>query len=62
MLPKFIARLAGHACVETAAKYYIQPTNKGLERAIKISEMSDEEFDLFFEKQTSLMGHNSRHR
>ena len=62
VLPKFIARLAGHACVETAAKYYIQPTNKGLERAIKISEMSDEEFDLFFEKQTSMMGHNSRHR
>ena len=25
-------------------------------------DMSDEEFDLFFEKQTSMMGHNSRHR
>ena len=47
---------------ETCAKYYIQPTNKGLERAIKLSEMSDEEFDTFFEKMTSMMGHNSRHR
>ena len=61
ILPKFIARLMGNS-PETCAKYYIQPTKKGLERAILISEMTDEEFDLFFEKQTSLMGHNSRHR
>jgi len=61
VLPKFIARLMGNS-PETCAKYYIQPTNKGLERAIKLSEMSDEEFDTFFEKMTSMMGHNSRHR
>ena len=58
VLPKIISKLMGHSCVETAQKYYIQATDKGLERAIKSTEMSDEEFDNLKKHQNSMIGHN----
>jgi len=60
VLPKVIAKLMGHSCVETAQKYYVQATDKGLERAIKMTELSDEEFDNLLENQNSMIGHNRR--
>ena len=50
----------GHSCVETSQKYYIQATDKGLERAIKMTELTDEEFDNLLENQNSMIGHNRR--
>ena len=58
--PKIISRMMGHACPETGQKYYIQATNKGVERAVKLAELSDEEFDSFLEKQNAMLGHNSK--
>jgi integrase len=60
VLPKVIAKLMGHTCTETAQKYYVQATDKGLERAIKMTELSDEEFDNLLENQNSMIGHNRR--
>jgi hypothetical protein len=37
----------GHACPETGQKYYIQATKKGVERAVHLCELSDEEFDKY---------------
>jgi len=62
VVPKVIAKLAGHSCVETAQRYYIQPTDKGYQRAIKIAELTDDEFDSFLDNQNTLIGHNSRNR
>ena len=56
--PKVIMKMAGHSCIETAQKYYIQPTNKGFERAIKIAELSDDEFDNYLNNQNTMIGHN----
>ena len=58
--PKIISRMMGHACPETGQKYYIQATNKGVERAVKLAELSDEEFDSFLAKQNAMLGHNSK--
>ena len=58
--PKIIAKLMGHACVETAQKYYIQATDKGMERAVKLTEISDEQFDSYLDNQNSNYGHNSK--
>lgn len=58
--PKIISRMMGHACPKTGQKYYIQATNKGVERAVKLAELSDEEFDSFLEKQNAMLGHNSK--
>ena len=58
--PKVIAKMMGHACVETAQRYYIQPTDKGYKRAVKLSELTDVEFDSFLTHQNTLIGHNSR--
>ena len=60
--PKIISKLMGHSCVETAQKYYIQATDKGLERAIKMTELSDEEFDNLKVHQNSMIGHNSKNK
>ena len=60
IIPKIIAKLAGHSCVETAQKYYVQATDKGLSRAVKLAELSDDEFDNFLDNQNSLVGHNSK--
>ena len=60
--PKVISKLMGHSCVETAHKYYVQSTDKGMERAIKMTELSDDEYDKLLEYQNSLIGHNSRGR
>ena len=60
VIPKIIASLAGHTCVETAQKYYVQSTDKGLARAVKLAELSDDEFDNFLNNQNSLVGHNSK--
>ena len=60
VLPKIIAKMMGHTCVETAQKYYVQSTNKGLERAVKLAELSDDEFDSFLDKQNAMLGHNSK--
>ena len=62
VLPKIISKLMGHSCVETAQKYYIQATDKGLERAIKMTELSDEEFDNLKVHQNSMIGHNSKNK
>ena len=58
--PKIIARMMGHACTETAQKYYIQTTDKGMERAVKLTEISDEQFDSYLDNQNSNYGHNSK--
>ena len=58
--PKIIAEMMGHACVETAQKYYIQATSKGMERAMKLTELSDEQFDDYLEHQKTMLGHNSK--
>ena len=57
---KIIARMMGHACVETAQKYYIKATTKGMERAMKLTELSDEQFDDYLEHQKTMLGHNSK--
>jgi integrase len=58
--PKIIAKMMGHACVETAQKYYIKATTKGMERAMKLTELSDEQFDDYLEHQKTMLGHNSK--
>ena len=58
--PKIIAKMMGHACVETAQKYYIQATDKGMSRAMKLTELSDAEFDSYLEHKNSMLGHNSK--
>ena len=58
--PKVLSKMAGHSCVETAQRYYIQPTAKGYERAIKIAELSDDEFDNYLHNQNNMIGHNSK--
>jgi len=52
--------MMGHACTETAQKYYIQTTDKGMERAVKLTEISDEQFDSYLDNQNSNYGHNSK--
>ena len=52
----------GHSCVETAQKYYIQASDKALERSIKLTELTDDEYDSFLEKTHSMLGHNSKNR
>ena len=58
IIPKFISKLAGHSCIETAQKYYVQPSDKALKRAIQTMELTDEEYDNFLENQNSMLGHN----
>ena len=58
--PTVISRMMGHACVETAQRYYIKPTDKGYERAMKIKELSDDEFDNYLHNQNNMIGHNSK--
>ena len=60
VIPKIIAKMMGHSCTETAQKYYIKATDKGMERAVKLAELSDEEFDNFLDNQNTLVGHNSK--
>ena len=60
--PKIISKLMGHECVETGSKYYVQATNKGMERSIKYMQLSDEEFDKVLEFQNSMIGHNSKNK
>ena len=62
VLPKFISKLMGHSCIETAQKYYIQASDKALERSIKLTELTDDEYDSFLEKTHSMLGHNSKNR
>ena len=62
VIPKVLSKMAGHSCVETAQRYYIQPTAKGYERAIKIAELSDDEFDNYLHNQNTMIGHNSRNK
>ena len=57
---KIISEMMGHACVETGQKYYIQATDKGMERAVKLTEISDEKFDEFLDNQNTMLGHNSK--
>ena len=58
--PTVISRMMGHACVETSQRYYVKPTAKGYERAMKIKELSDDEFDNYLHNQNNMIGHNSR--
>ena len=58
--PTVISKMMGHACVETAQRYYVKPTGKGYERAVKIAELSDDEFDNYLHNQNNMIGHNSR--
>jgi len=58
--PKIISEMMGHKCSETGQKYYIQATKKGIERAVKLTELSDEQFDEFIDNQNTLIGHNSK--
>ena len=60
VIPKIIAKMMGHSCTETAQKYYIKATDKGMERAVKLAELSDEQFDSFLDNQNDLIGHNSK--
>ena len=60
VIPKIIAKLMGHTCTETAQKYYIKATSKGMERAVKLAELSDEQFDNFLDNQNTMLGHNSK--
>ena len=59
---KVISKMMGHTCVETAQRYYIKATEKGLERAVKLTEFSDEQYDAFIDNVNANIGHNSNGR
>jgi hypothetical protein len=52
----------GHTCPETAQRYYVKATDKGLERAVKLTEFSDEQYDAFIDNVNANIGHNSNGR
>ena len=60
--PKVISVMMGHTCPETAQRYYIKATEKGLERAVKLTEFSDEQYDAFIDNVNANIGHNSNGR
>ena len=59
---KVISKMMGHTCVETAQRYYIKATEKGIERAVKLTDLSDEQYDAFIDNVNSSIGHNSNGR
>ena len=58
--PKVISVMMGHTCPETAQRYYIKATDKGLARAVKLTQLSEKEYDSFLENVNSMAGHNSK--
>ena len=58
--PAIIGKMMGHTCVETAQRYYIKATDKGLARAVKLTQLSEKEYDSFLENVNSMVGHNSK--
>ena len=56
--PAIIMDMAGHKCIETSGKYYIESTDVAKKNAMK----AVHEDDFGFEDETSMMGHNSKRK